>query len=88
MAKEQVRGTVRGAAQRERLLHPSPAKTVQRRTRIRLLAAYTLRFGADEFSTSLGKPRFKRTAPVFWLPTGYAWWKERVLGRKPQHPFI
>jgi hypothetical protein len=87
MAKEQVRGAVRGAAHRERLLHPSPGKAIQRRTRVRLLAAYIQRFGEDEFSASLGQSRFKKHAPRFWLATGYARWKERMLGKKPHRPF-
>ena len=87
LPKEQVRGAIRGAAHRERLLHPSPAKSIQRRTRFRLLAAYVHRFGQDEFSTSLGQPRFEKFATLFWLPTGYAWWKERVFGKKLKRPF-
>jgi hypothetical protein len=87
MPQESVRGAIRGAANRERLLHPSPAKAVQRRVRFRLLAAYRSRFGVDAFYNSLSVPRFKQRVAQFWLPGGYAWWKERLLGRRPQRPY-
>ena len=45
LPKERVRGAIRGAANRERLLHPSPARAIQRRIRYRLIAAYRRRFG-------------------------------------------
>lgn len=87
MSQERFRGVVRGAAQRERLLHPSAAKSMQRRTRVRLVASYIRRFGSDDFSRSLGQHRFATRATLFWLPSGYAWWKERVLGHGPERPF-
>ena len=86
-SKERVRGAIRGAAQRERLLHPSPAKSMQRRIRFRLLEAYGRRFGEDEFFQALGRKRFAVRALRFWLPGGYAWWKERALGQRPTRPF-
>ena len=87
LAQERVRGAIRGAANRERLLHPSSAKSTQRRIRFRLLAAYRLRFGNDEFVSALSVPRFKAKAIRFWLPAGYAWWKERLFGQRPQRPY-
>lgn len=87
LPQERVRGAIRGAANRERLLHPSSTKSVQRRIRFRLLAAYRRRFGHDPFVSALSVPRFKVNATRFWLPSGYAWWKERLLGQLPQRPY-
>jgi hypothetical protein len=87
LPQERVRGAIRGAASRERLLHPSPAKALQRRIRFRLLAAYRRRFGEDSFVLAMSAPKFRTRAARFWLPSGYAWWKERLLGRFPQRPY-
>lgn len=81
--REGVRGAIRGAVIRERLLHPSSAKALQRRIRLRLLAAYVRRFGHDEFSIQLGVPRIARKRTSNWLSRGYAWWRDRIFGRKP-----
>jgi hypothetical protein len=87
LSQEGVRGAIRGAASRERLLHSSSAKAVQRRIRFRLLAAYRRRFGEDSFVRDMAAPRFSTRAARFWLPSGYAWWKERLFGRVPQRPY-
>jgi len=42
-SREALRGAIRGAAARERLLYPSQAKAMQRRIRLRLVAAYIRR---------------------------------------------
>jgi hypothetical protein len=86
-SKEATRGIVRGAAHRERLLHPSAAKSMQRLRRKRLVAAYIRRFGEDSFGSSLSVDRFAKRHPSFWLHGGYAWWRERLLGRHPMRPF-
>ncbi len=86
--KGQARGVIRATAQRERLLHPSPAKSMQRLTRMRLVKSYARRFGEDDFYLSLSAKRFDRYATRFWLPRGFAHWKERVLGKKPRRPFV
>lgn len=87
LSQERVRGAIRGAANRERLLHPSSSKSTQRRIRLRLVAVYCRRFGRDPFSDALSVRRFKAKAIRFWLPSGYAWWKERLLGQMPQRPY-
>jgi hypothetical protein len=76
--RETVRGAIRGAAARERLLYPSPAKAAQRRIRLRLVAAYVRRFGTDEFALQFGEPKMPPQARSNWLPNGYAWWRERT----------
>ena len=78
--RETIRGLIRGAAARETLLHPSPAKSAQRRIRRRLVAAYVRRFGADEFSIRFSSTRIAPRKRSHWLPGGYAWWRERALG--------
>ncbi len=87
LSKEQARGVVRAAAQRERLLHPSAAKSLQRLKRKSLVKLYLKRFGEDEFCHSLLTKRFERCATRFWLPGGFAHWKQRVLGKQPKRPF-
>ena len=81
--RESVRGAIRGAASRERLLHPSPAKAAQRRIRVRLVTAYIRRFGRDEFSSKYSSTKLAPVQRSNWLPGGYAWWRERILGRLP-----
>lgn len=83
-SRENVRGAIRGAATRERLLHPSSAKAMQRRIRLRLVAAYVHRFGLDEFAAKLSTPKVTPRQRGNWLPAGYAWWRERIFGWKPQ----
>ena len=82
--QERVRGAIRGAAARESLLHPSPSKSAQRRIRKRLVAAYIRRFGTDAFVIRFCAERFPAGKAGNWLPSGYAWWRERALGRVPQ----
>ena len=84
------RASTRGASRRRAsraTSSPVVGKIHARRIRFRFLAAYVRRFGQDEFSSSLGQPRFEKYTTVFWLHTGYAYWKERVLGKKPKRPF-
>jgi len=81
--RENARGAIRGAAARERALHPSPAKAVQRRIRLRLVAAYIRRFGTDDFALKFSSARIAPLARSNWLPGGYAWWRERLFGRLP-----
>ena len=81
--RETVRGAIRGASARERLLFPSPAKSAQRRLRLRLVTAYVKRFGHDEFVSQYGQARVQPRGPNNWLPGGFAWWRERFT-RKPQ----
>jgi hypothetical protein len=78
--RESVRGVIRGAAARERLLHPSPAKAMQRRTRIRLVQAYIGRFGQDEFTQLFMASRMKPISKGNWLSRGFAYWRNRVQG--------
>ena len=75
--RESVRGVIRGAAARERSLHPSAAKAMQRRTRVRLVVAYVRRFGLDEFIQSFMVPKIALKPAANWLSNGYAWWRER-----------
>jgi len=79
---ESFRGKIRGAASREWLLHPSPAKSAQRRIRKRLLVAYERRFGADTFSQRFNLHRMPSRPRSNWLSGGYAWWRERLLNRR------
>jgi hypothetical protein len=51
---------------------------------MRLVAAYLRRFGADEFAQRFNIPRIPPRERSNWLPGGYAWWRERLLGRIPQ----
>ena len=83
-AQETVRGAIRGAAAREALLHPSPAKAAQRRIRKRLVAAYIRRFGLDAFVIHFSAKRIPVRKAGNWLASGYAWWRERALGHVPQ----
>jgi len=75
--KESVRGTIRGAAARESLLFPSPAKATQRKIRQRLVTAYIRRFGVDEFSEQFSVARFPPQIQSNWLPGGYGHWRDR-----------
>ncbi len=81
--RETVRGAIRGVAARERLLFPSPAKSAQRRRRLRLVAAYVRRFGHDEFVAQYAHARLSAPRSSNWLPGGFAWWRER-LAREAQ----
>jgi len=83
-SRETVRGAVRGAAARERLLHPSASKWAQRRTRLRLIQVYIRRFGEDEFALKFKAARLPPRPRANWLPGGYASWRERILEQKPQ----
>ena len=80
--QEIVRGVVRGAAARERLLHPSSAKAAQRRLRVRLVAAYVRRFGMDAFALKFSVPKVEPQRRSNWLSGGYAWWRDRIPGSK------
>jgi hypothetical protein len=76
--RENFRGAIRGAAARERLLYPSPAKAMQRKIRRRLVTAYVRRFGPDEFAAQFGEAKIQAQPRSNWLPNGYAWWRERI----------
>ena len=76
--RETVRGVVRGAAARERLLHPSPAKAAQRRLRVRLVAAYIRRFGMDDFALKFNVQKVEPQRRSNWLSGGYASWRDRI----------
>jgi hypothetical protein len=76
--RETFRGAIRGAAARERLIYPSPAKAAQRKIRRRLVAAYVRRFGVDDFAVQFSHARIQIRARSNWLPGGYAWWRERI----------
>src|SRR5689334_6679098 len=78
-SREAVRGAVRGAAARERLLHPSASKAAQRRIRLRLVEFYIRRFGEDDFAHKFKAPRLAPRSRSNWLPGGYAWWRDRIL---------
>jgi len=53
-----------------------------------LLAAYLLRFGPDDFYRKMSFTKeCNHTQATFWLPRGYAHWRERLLGRVPCRPF-
>lgn len=78
LPRESVRGVIRGAATREQLLYPSPAKAVQRKIRQRLVAAYMRRFGVDDFSKKFNVPKMPSRQRGNWLPGGYAYFRERI----------
>ncbi|MBI5334167.1 MAG: hypothetical protein HZB72_06200 [Burkholderiales bacterium] len=75
--QEAVRGLIRGVAARERLLHPSAARAMQRRIRLRLVRAYVRRFGDDAFAAVYGARRLARPSVRRWLTRGYAHWRGR-----------
>jgi hypothetical protein len=83
LPREYLRGAIRGAAARERLLHPSAARQMQRRIRLRLVRAYELRFGRDAFVTKFAIAKIAPLPRSNWLAGGYAWWRERIFGRRP-----
>lgn len=81
--REFLRGAIRGAAARERLLHPSAARRMQRRIRHRLVRAYELRFGHDAFVDKFAVAKVAPLPRSNWLPGGYAWWRERIFDLHP-----
>ncbi len=83
-SRDAVRGAIRGAAALECLLHPSQAKAMQRRIRVRLVGAYIRRFGMDEFSVKFSASKVVSQSTNNWLRSGYAWWRERIFGRVPE----
>jgi len=83
--RETFRGAIRGAAARERLLYPSPAKAAQRKIRQRLVATYVRRFGPDEFAAQFSHEKMQpQAASSNWLPGGYAYWRERIKSSSNQ----
>src|SRR5688572_1817876 len=76
LPRENVRGVVRGAAARERLLFPSPAKALQRKRCKLFVAAYARRFGKDEFAVKFSVAKISSMPGGNWLPGGYAWFRD------------
>jgi len=73
--RETLRGLIRGSTTREQGLIPGPIRSRVRRRRLRLLALYERRFGADAFYRQRNQPHAGPMARSSWLGRAFATWR-------------